>query len=1067
MNKFLLLFSTFIFIAPLFAKADNETLVISNQIYTAENLTNKNVQVQGKSELILTGLTPLTGSAIDLQSEDAWIILKEVKPSSVKSSYLASISINGAAFVDGVNGRLAIYAQGTAVIPHASGFKPLTVFSGENYEGEALQCEPHTYYKTLGSLNNKIKSFKLKRGYMVTFANNSDGTGYSRVFTADDKDMEIPVMPAYLHGTVSFIRVLKYQWVSKKGWGGGQTDAGYLDCTWNYDWSSSGKTTANIEYVPHKHKVYWPGWGLNDMQNITHVLGINEPDRPDQANATYEAAMAMMPDFQKSGLRITSPVTSDFYNSWGQAQFELDCDANNYRMDVTTVHAYQTVGWWSANRMNDISNRTAGRPIWITEWNNGANWTNETWPGGNRLANDKNVQKQLADLKTMLGILDNHPKVERYAFYNWVEDCRALILTINDSWKSRNPDWQNYQWLKTAPVMWEDASQKIVLTPAGDYYRNNKAPIAYSKANERIPVWNVPGTTLSAQLLTNNQTIRLSWLPVNDELVGSYTIEVKKKGEFAFSELLVIPSITTSTKDVQAFDNAQYRIRVNAAKESRMKYSNIITATLDPAIETIAFTATAVSTSIIRLNWNSIASARSYKVLRSKELNGEYTVIAGKVSALQTSFQDAGLEENTSYFYKLVAVNYAGEFTSDALEIKTKELLLPETVTHAKAYSADAKVTLDWDMMLDVNFKILRSDNSESGFEEVAADLELNRWVDKNVVNNNVYYYKIYAVNDKGQSAHADMVEGHPRKNLHLYYDFEEEQGTLAYDQWGGNHATLNAGVAKAKGKYGDRAIGLNATADSYLQLPNGVVSELNDFTITAWILLTSNTANNRVFDFGNGTGEYMMLSPNVGSDVIRFKYVSGTANVSLDATKQLTLGTWTHVAVKKSGVYVSIYVDGVRLAISNPIFMSVKDMGNTNRNYIGKSQAAADPVFNGRIDDFRIYNTGLSNEEILCVMNNGSECGGATDSKNIHENSAEIDVYPNPVIDKITVSVKDNRAIQQLEVFSVSGQKMLRKAFVEKSDVNTLDVSALPRGVYFLIIECDGRKYSKQLVKI
>ena len=315
MNKFLLLFSTFIFIAPLFAKADNETLVISNQIYTAENLTNKNVQVQGKSELILTGLTPLTGSAIDLQSEDAWIILKEVKPSSVKSSYLASISINGAAFVDGVNGRLAIYAQGTAVIPHASGFKPLTVFSGENYEGEALQCEPHTYYKTLGSLNNKIKSFKLKRGYMVTFANNSDGTGYSRVFTADDQDMEIPVMPAYLHGTVSFIRVLKYQWVSKKGWGGGQTDAGYLDCTWNYDWSSSGKTTANIEYVPHKHKVYWPGWGLNDMQNITHVLGINEPDRPDQANATYEAAMAMMPDFQKSGLRITSPVTSDFYNS--------------------------------------------------------------------------------------------------------------------------------------------------------------------------------------------------------------------------------------------------------------------------------------------------------------------------------------------------------------------------------------------------------------------------------------------------------------------------------------------------------------------------------------------------------------------------------------------------------------------------------------------------------------------------------------------------------------------------------------------------------------------------------
>ena len=39
-------------------------------------------------------------------------------------------------------------------------------------------------------LNNRIRSFKLKRGYMVTFANNPGGRGYSRCFIADDADLE-------------------------------------------------------------------------------------------------------------------------------------------------------------------------------------------------------------------------------------------------------------------------------------------------------------------------------------------------------------------------------------------------------------------------------------------------------------------------------------------------------------------------------------------------------------------------------------------------------------------------------------------------------------------------------------------------------------------------------------------------------------------------------------------------------------------------------------------------------------------------------------------------------------
>ena len=43
----------------------------------------------------------------------------------------------------------------------------------------------------------------------------------------------------------------------------------------------------------------------------------------------------------------------------------------------------------------------------------------------------------------------------------------------------------------------------------------------------------------------------------------------------------------------------------------------------------------------------------------------------------------------------------------------------------------------------------------------------------------------------------------------------------------------------------------------------------------------------------------------------------------------------------------------------------------NATNNYIGRSQFA-DPYLNGRVDDFRIYNYGLSASEITGLYTNG-----------------------------------------------------------------------------------------------
>ncbi len=436
----------------------------------------------------------MINSTVSLNHEDAWLFFDNIRPSDVSANYLQYVLVNGNAFIDGSNGRMAIYAHGTVLMPHPAEYNPLTVFTGDEFTGDSMKLDISTYHDDLGTFNNAIRSFKLKRGYMATFASSADGSGYSRVFIADEEDILFRSMPVELYGTVSFIRIFKHNWVTKKGWAGGQWEAGLTNCTWNYDWSANGSTTNNIEYAVIKQNSGWPGWSqINNKTGVSQLLGFNEPDRPDQSDMTMEQALAAWPEFMKSGLRIGSPVTSDAFNSWSLFEFIDRCDELNYRVDFVAVHAYWVKSpqqWY--NDLKYIHERT-GRPIWITEWNNGANWTSEWWPS------DWTAQqeKQLNDITAILQVLDTAHFVERYSIYNWVEDKRAMVL---------------------------DGS----LTPAGEYYASNKSRIAFNRINEVIPpkwVYNAP--QLNYRYLTLSNKISLNWDENNSGLSAGYRLEKK------------------------------------------------------------------------------------------------------------------------------------------------------------------------------------------------------------------------------------------------------------------------------------------------------------------------------------------------------------------------------------------------------------------------------------------------------------------------------------------------------------------------------------------------------------
>ena len=166
------------------------------------NTTVRVVQVSSPVTLsedvdyIITSTTPFTdeGTVDITNTEHAVLILDAVKPSKALA-LLSHVTINGERAVNATNCQVKIHNRGCIIMPYKKDVKPLTVYSEKDFGGEAVSDfgleNSGGYMNTLSAdkLNNRIHSFKLKRGYMVTFSTQPKGRGYSRCFIAANSDL--------------------------------------------------------------------------------------------------------------------------------------------------------------------------------------------------------------------------------------------------------------------------------------------------------------------------------------------------------------------------------------------------------------------------------------------------------------------------------------------------------------------------------------------------------------------------------------------------------------------------------------------------------------------------------------------------------------------------------------------------------------------------------------------------------------------------------------------------------------------------------------------------------------
>ncbi len=509
--------------------AGAQALDISSGVHNYDSLSDTDVNLSGKSELHLaTTGNPLPGSTVSINSEDAWLFFEHIKPSVVIENHLPQVTVFGDEITPNENARVIPYINGTVIVPHSTAYQGLTVYSDADYSGLSMDINSYDYYRgtgLLGSMNNAISSFRLKRGYMATFAQEEDGTGISKVYVAQDADLEIFELPEALNDQVSFVRVIPWNWTNKKGFAGGGFDGTLaLECGWSYDWDNAAVSPVDAEYIPMRHNANWNNYeNINVKVGSTHVLGFNEPDRPDQADMTVDEVLEQWPQLLASGLRLGAPAVSDGGLNW-LYRFIDRADELNYRVDFVPVHFYQANHTAESFRawLKRIHDRVGGRPLWITEWNNGANWT----------CCEPTFEEQKKTIGEFIDMLDSTPFVERYSLYNWVGETRKLISNFDP----------------------------MTLTPAGEVYRDQRSPLAYSDPG------GLPATPTALQAsAVSSRAIELSW---SDTATNESTYTVERRhcdhGCGEWEVIATLPADTSRYNDDRLASASRYAYRVRA-----------------------------------------------------------------------------------------------------------------------------------------------------------------------------------------------------------------------------------------------------------------------------------------------------------------------------------------------------------------------------------------------------------------------------------------------------------------------------------------------------------------------
>jgi hypothetical protein len=203
------------------------------------------------------------------------------------------------------------------------------------------------------------------------------------------------------------------------------------------------------------------------------------------------------------------------------------------------------------------------------------------------------------------------------------------------------------------------------------------------------------------------------------------------------------------------------------------------------------------------------------------------------------------------------------------------------------------------------------------------------------------------------------------------WWKLDESSGSLAKDSSGNNCAGTLTGNPQWQPSGGKLSGGLEFDGDGdYIRIGNESIFDFTDeITVAAWVNIT--TVPERWTAIVTKGNSAWRLSTYRDDRKFHFN-VTGYSRVysHVHGEKEVAKGQWHHVCGTYDGAYVRLYIDGVEDPAS-PVNESYSGRITSNDFdvCIGENSERPERYWHGMIDDVRIYNYALSQQEIQQIV--------------------------------------------------------------------------------------------------
>lgn len=295
----------------------------------------------------------------------------------------------------------------------------------------------------------------------------------------------------------------------------------------------------------------------------------------------------------------------------------------------------------------------------------------------------------------------------------------------------------------------------------------------------------------------------------------------------------------------------------------------------------------------------------------------------------------------------------------------------PDAPTGLTAKSQTASVKLTWtaSTAADVaSYTVLRANSDGSDWNTIARGLTTCEFIDNTCRPENTYTYKVMAVDHSiNASVPTETVTAGPSAGQNMIAAWQFEDNTYDTTDNMLDAITTDSPTFSTDSKAGGKAMMMSGA--NWIELPYAI-ADMDEMTITMWAKWSNSTRNwTRFFDFGNGTDQYMFLTPNNGNNM-RFAIKNNGEEQIVDANMKFPANQWHHIALTIGSGEIKIWLDGKAVGASTGMTIKPSDIRPV-LNFLGRSQFKNDPMFAGAFDDVRIYNYPLTKQAIQDIIDN------------------------------------------------------------------------------------------------